>query len=254
MIVTLTDYTPPIREDDTAWTTALLYEAALQTGPFILIDTFTLSPVDADPSNPATRSFTTDEATIQTGGWYQLVWQDASTDQASTPPVQNLASPRAWRPLVSDVGQLLSARTVDSNGTRQGTFTADTSPTYQQAMAVVDKAVSKLEAKFGPVMLPELVGSAQNVVALRAAMLVELSYFGDQINAGRSPYAQLEELYKEAIADWFLERRSLGGDDLPDTGDDTSGNAMPRSTFPAPSNFPSDATTGRGVGWEGVIW
>jgi hypothetical protein len=94
---------------------------------------------------------------------------------------------RAYRPLVADVGELIRSRTVDANATEQGTFTADTRPTYEQVDHIIDRAMWKLEAKFGPVVKQELVGAAAEVVALRAALMIELSYFGDQIRADRSP-------------------------------------------------------------------
>ena len=253
MIVTLTDFTPVERYDNTAWTTALIYEGAAATGPFTLIDTVTLDPTDTDPSNPLTRDFTLTTATIEQG-WYQVEWQDGAGVTSVAPPVQNLRLDRAYRPLVSDVGLLLRTRTINTDGATVGTFTADTIPTYQQADQMIDRAMGKLEARFGPTMNPELVGSAREVVALRAAMLIELAYFGNQIRADRSPFQELNALYNQALTDWQYERRSVGVDGIPDTADDTSGNALPRSIFPAPTDYVSDSMTGRGPGWEGAVW
>jgi len=251
--VTLTDYTPVEVYDDVPWTQALLYESPSgEDGTWTLIETFTLDPVDPDPENPITREFTSDLATLA-NGWYQIVWQNADLDQSKTPPVQNLQAVRAYRPLVSDVAGWLRTRTVDTNAQEQGTFTAATRPTYEQADRVIDGAMEKLEAKFGPNMQAELVGSAKNVVALRAAMMIELSFFADQIRADRSPYQELKALYEEALTDWQTERRSLGPDGAPDTPDDTSGNALPRAIFPPPATrIPSDSSTG--LGWDGAIW
>lgn len=254
MNLTLTDYTPVVRYDGTAWTSAQMFEAADPDGPWTLIETFVLEPVDADPENPETRDFTTTNATLETG-WYQIVWVDDFLNESSTPAVQNVSVVRAYRPLVSDVAEVIRMRTVDSNGVEQGTFTAGTRPTYEEVERIIDRSMWKLEAKFGPEMPQELVGSAAEVVSLRAAMMIELTYFGDQVSVSRSPYTELKALYEEALQDWFTERRSLGADETPDTADDTTSAAMPVAQFPPPpTRVPSDSRTGLGLGWEGVIW
>lgn len=51
-------------------------ESANPDGPWALIDTLPLLPLDADPSHPAVRSLTTDEAQIE-DGWYRLTFVDA---------------------------------------------------------------------------------------------------------------------------------------------------------------------------------
>jgi hypothetical protein len=231
--VTLTDYTPVLRYDGIAWSKALLYESetGFDSDPWLLIDEFTLSPIDADPKNPATRSFTSDAGTLE-NGWYKIVWQDEFLNESGTPAVQNIAVVRAYRPLVADVGEIIRSRTVDANATEQGTFTADTRPTYEQVDHIIDRAMWKLEAKFGPVVKQELVGAAAEVVALRAALMIELSFFGDQIRADRSPYLELKELYDEAISDYDLQRRELGTDDTPGTDDDNAGAGLPSYSFP----------------------
>jgi hypothetical protein len=95
VIVNLTDYVPEPRYDAVPWTTARVQEAAASTGEWTTIDTFVLNPVDADPSNPAARSFTTTHATLASG-WYRVVWVDGAANESASSPVQNilpLASP-----------------------------------------------------------------------------------------------------------------------------------------------------------------
>lgn len=229
--VTFRDYTPIARADGSPFASALIYESDAETGPWTLVETAPLSPVDVDPANPATRTLTTENATLQ-NGWYKIVWQDSGGSTSETPPIQNLGGIRAYRPFVSDVAAWLQGRTVDSNSSQVGTFTAATRPTFEQALRVIDLAMDKLEAKFGPSMNPELVGSAKSVVALRAAMLIELTFFADQIRADRSPYAELKALYEESLTDWLAERLQLGADATPDTADDTSASGLPVSFFP----------------------
>lgn len=78
-VVTLGAFTPPPRYDSLAWTKVRVEESTSPTGSWTLIDTITLSPVDADPSLPAQRSVTTEEATL-VAGWYRIQFEDLNGD------------------------------------------------------------------------------------------------------------------------------------------------------------------------------
>jgi hypothetical protein len=99
-----------------------------------------------------------------------------------------------WAPLVADVGAILRARTKDSNGAELGTFTANTRPTGDQVDELIETAISDLESEVGSVP-DKLQDAARRVAAIGTALLVELSFFPEQIANGRSPYDQLKELY-----------------------------------------------------------
>lgn len=73
----LDDWTPPARFDGLPFTQALIQESATEGGTFSTIETKSLSPVDSDPSDPATRDFTTTLATLDPA-WYRITWKDAS--------------------------------------------------------------------------------------------------------------------------------------------------------------------------------
>lgn len=234
IVVRFTDLTPEPR-DDQPWTSALIQESDAQDGTFVTIATETLDPVDSDPKNPLTRAFTTEAATQQ-NGWYRVVWQDSDDDTSTTPPFQNLTVARAYRPLVSDVAALMRDRTSVQN-VEQGTFTPQTRPKFQEAADELDRAMRKLEARFGPEMPAELVGSATEVVRLRAAMMLELSLFSDQIRPDRSRVDALTTLYDAALADFLLERKELGADDIPGDADDLSGAGLPAYSFPQLGGF-----------------
>jgi hypothetical protein len=99
-----------------------------------------------------------------------------------------------WAPSVADVGAVLRARTKDTNGNELGTFTDDTRPTEDQTGELIDTAVADIESEIGTVP-DELQDAARRAAAIGAALLVELSFFPEQITTGRSPYDQLKELY-----------------------------------------------------------
>lgn len=101
-VITFEDYVPPARYDGIPWTDARVYEGASSTGPWTLIDTITLTPVDSDPANPAERSFTTELASDTPALWYRIIFVDGTGDVSQpTDPVQNIAGGS------SDVGPCL---------------------------------------------------------------------------------------------------------------------------------------------------
>lgn len=82
---TFTRIGPPARADSVPWTSVVILEGATRRGPFLEIDTATLSPVDTDPTNPVSRTITTGQAALP-AGWYALVWNDADGHQQMTDP------------------------------------------------------------------------------------------------------------------------------------------------------------------------
>jgi hypothetical protein len=106
-VVSLSDYRPSPRYDSLPWTQARIEEAPAATGPWSLLETQDLTPVDADPANPAYRDFTTQ---LGTGDelWYRIVFLDADGDVGlPTAPVQNLADDRPVYATVEELAQLL---------------------------------------------------------------------------------------------------------------------------------------------------
>lgn len=81
-VVSLVGFRPPSRYDTHAWTRVHVLEAAAAAGPYAQIDDQALAPVDTDPSLPAVRNVTTANATLAEGGWYKLVFVDATGGQA----------------------------------------------------------------------------------------------------------------------------------------------------------------------------
>jgi hypothetical protein len=122
-------------------------------------------------------------------------------------------------PSVLDVAQLLRARTKNSSGMEVGTFTDDTRPTSAQVAGLAAQAATHIQVRLGTSPPSEILGDAKGCAALLTAMLVELSYFPEQVDSGRSPYDQLRallDLRLGVLASWVgggvageLEVRSL---------------------------------------------
>lgn len=133
-VITFENYRPPARFDDLAWTEAEIYEAATADGSGTLIDTITLDPVDADPSEPAYRDFTTENASSTAALWYWIVFKDADGDSSQpTDPVQNT---RVAYADVDELARILKLR--------------DPSDAQQASMArVLEVAAGEINAEIG---------------------------------------------------------------------------------------------------------
>ena len=113
-VVSFVDYTPAARFDGDAWTEVDIEEADTDdgdsvTGLWTVLETIALFPIDADPTQPLTRSFTT---TLANDGelWYRLVFRDADGDeQQPTHPVQNVV-PGPTYATVTELARVLQLR------------------------------------------------------------------------------------------------------------------------------------------------
>lgn len=116
-----------------------------------------------------------------------------------------------WTPAVSDVGLRLIGRTRMPNGALAGTFNQQTTPTDTTVQQIIQQQVRLLAPQMGDV--PDaLADSATALLALKAAMVVEQSYFIEQVGADLSPYKELCDEFKFAFLDW--QKAAMG--DTPD--------------------------------------
>jgi len=233
--ITFEDYRPPERTDGVAWSQVRVYEGPASTGPWTLIDTITSlawspSGVDSNPRYPASRSFTTDDATLP-DGWYRVIWLDNGGGQSDpSEAVQNGASAQAGiRPTVHELGAFMRARTRAGTAGLQGTFNDDTRPTADQADLMIDLAANAILGQLGDIP-DRLRVRVRSVVILLAAMYVEQSYYPDQVaNEDQSPWQQYKDLYDDQIA--ALERAVAGNE--------------PGSRFPRMGSIPAYGLNGR---------
>jgi hypothetical protein len=116
-------------------------------------------------------------------------------------------------PSVLDVAELLRARTKNSSGFEVGTFNDDTRPTSAQVAGLAEQAATHIQVRLGTSAPVEVIGDAKGCAALLAACMVELSFFPEQVESGRSPYDQLRALLDmrlNVLASWVG-----GGDGVP---------------------------------------
>ena len=98
-----------------------------------------------------------------------------------------------------DVATILRARTKDTTGAETGDFTADTRPTGDEVDALISRATASTLAKTGAVPA-DLVDAAKALVALRTAMLVELTMFPEQVRSERSAFPEYKAMLDEDTA------------------------------------------------------
>jgi hypothetical protein len=114
-VITFENYQPTPRYDGIPWFEARIQEALTADAANIdwtTIDTIVLTPVDADPENPASRDFTTEDASDTPGLWYRIIFADATGDQLlPTVPVQNVA-PVVPYANVTELARILKIRNV----------------------------------------------------------------------------------------------------------------------------------------------
>jgi hypothetical protein len=259
-VVTLARYEPLPRDDGIPWTRAQIQEATLQAGPWTLIDTVTLSPVDADPSAPQIRDLSTASATIDGGGWYRIIWVDSHGGISQpTPPVQDDQEPApGWRPTVGEVASRLRARTKIPGGKEQGVFTSETRPTADQVEELIDEAVDEVLGKVQAIDTTLVARSSYNApgsdyerrirraVALYTAILIELSYFPEQVRQNLSPVTGYQQLYDSRIRALIAEGETGAAEGM-GQGASGAGDAPADAAW----SFPED-TFGALVGWESI--
>lgn len=202
-LVNLTDITPPERFDGVPFNRVQISEAPVSGGPYVVIDTLTLSPLDSDPTEPTPRSVTTLKAQIN-DGWYVYTWLDA-TGGVSDPSLgwQNTSNQgSSLKPSVTELGELMRARTVvaGSGGNEAGTFTPQTRPTAAEAQDLIDRASDMVLMQLGSQIPTRLYNQARWVVTLYAAELVELTFYRNEVSRDQSAFAEYQVMFKDAIA------------------------------------------------------
>jgi hypothetical protein len=123
-----------------------------------------------------------------------------------------------YLPTPTDVARLLRARTKDSHGTELGDWSDDTRPTAEEVADLIDQAAGPVLARIGRLedaAMADLLPAARHLVTLGAAMLVEKSYFPEQVASERSAYAAYQAEYADCQAALVGDGSGEGGGALP---------------------------------------
>lgn len=200
IVVTFEDVLAPARSGF-AWTQVKVDESATSTGPWTLIDTLALSPLDSDPGQPKPRRITTENA-ILAAGWYRLTFVDAAAASSlPTAAIQNVPSVDSeTRPTVHELSSLMRARLKTEFSSDNDAFNADTVPTADEADGLIDLAVDGVRIKLGDAIPPLYWKHCRTAILFKAAALVEITYYPEQANSDNSAYALYQDQYNEIVA------------------------------------------------------
>jgi hypothetical protein len=195
------DYRPSPRDDGIKWVTARLEYSSLSVGPFTLFDSKVIANYP-DALDPPELSFTTDDAPL-TPAWYRVVFVDSLGGTQDTTPSYFKGGP-AYRPSTRDVALHIKNRTIDASGNYVGDFTEDTvAVTGEEVAELILKAeefVLRALDQDPDVAIPdESLTGVRSLIALFAAMLVELTKFSEQVARDASPYDKLKDLFDEQL-------------------------------------------------------
>ena len=222
MLITFENYVPIARADDVAWTTIKIEEAAAYTGPWTLIDSITIDPVDADPEQPAPRTFSTEYGTLA-NGWYRVSFLDVHGNSSVADPRQNI--PTEIMASFDDINAHLTDKAI--------TATPDNSALVQISVArlirgylsrIID--VATLLSWNTPALTPDIVREA-------AGMLVASQVFINQIAKSSSviPVDHFSQiLYNKAIE--ILDQIVVGDIIIPGLIDTPQENLSTLDFFP----------------------
>jgi hypothetical protein len=150
-----------------------------------------------------------------------------------------------FTPSIADVGRLLRARTKDDKMREVGTFTSSTRPTNTDAADLIEQGTSDVASAAGGTIPDTLISDARSVSALRSAMLIELSYWPEQINNQMSAYQKYKDLYDESLARLVKAVEGEVPGDGGGGGTDPQGNPIPMPSF----SYPDDPGIGLGTQW-----
>jgi len=126
-------------------------------------------------------------------GSYVFTWDDTVDFVSLDLLVLDSFIPLEAVPSSTDVANLIIARTKDRMGNEVGDWTADTRPTYVKVSEIIVQAAQDISMYIDTDIPAEAYGIVHEAIALRAAMIIERSYYPEQISNNRSPYQQLKE-------------------------------------------------------------
>lgn len=226
-VVTFANYTPSPRYDTIPWTQVKVEEAPAKIGPWTELVTGALSPIDADPKNPAPRDVTVNGATLA-AGWYRLTFLDAAGNMQPTRPVYSGAS---ISPGLDDIARAMRSRLADAGGQAITAFSATTRPTRDDVEGFIRSGVRAVRLRVGAVQ-DTLAEDAREVVELYATARAELATWPEQTANTASPYSALMDEFKAALLDLEKSSQEVGEGREPGAAGDVG---MPVSSFPLPS-------------------
>ena len=187
----------------------------------------TLPRLTTGITEPVPGNYIVTRVAPKAGGSYLLVWdrvdggspltpENVAVEQIQVTRIAPLASTVEFLPEPADVAALLPARTFNSSSKEEGVFSTTTRPTEGQVQTLIYSAGNEVAARLGQDIEDDTLRAyAREIVAIRAAMGVEIGFFPGQTNDNQSAYDHLEALFERGISSLI--------DSLPDTSSTKKG-------------------------------
>jgi hypothetical protein len=213
-------YRPPRRYDGVPFITAAIREAADVAGPYSTVDTITLDPVDTDPSAPAIRNLTTNDATLASG-WYVVQWTDGDGATYDSDPIFYPTAAEGWGfASVADVATRLGRDLSDAEAASAEATIASVTRQIAEILGLDDDWADTLEpvpALFEALCIDKALGAISNPGGIASQSLGAFSV----TYANRSGYAGAALLTIEDIRAineaWYTGEASVR---IPSVADD----------------------------------
>lgn len=151
-----------------------------------------------------------------------------------------------WYPTVAEVAAVTASRTIDNLGNEVGTFNTDTRPTAVQVDSLINTAAQIVVSKIGTTIPLSIEPIAKSVIAIRAAMLIELTYFPEQTKGDNYPYVNLRDMFKDQLDMLIAAYNNVNSGDVLGA----AGVGGPEYGFP---DVPASETQKGMIGW-GTRW
>jgi len=182
LVRTLVGFVPLRRNDGIPWSEVDVEQGLTpRDGPWVTIDTQALSPLDADPWEPAARTVTTTEATGDDGPWFRLRFRDADDNVDITESVALTGEGVLLPPSAEDVrsrSKLLQERYPADP------FDADVEAQLREVVADATALVEQLTCRTMDDTVPDnLQRVALRAIVLKSEQIGEISYSAATVRA-----------------------------------------------------------------------
>lgn len=200
MIISFDDYEVTPRYDDTPWTKIRILEGEAKDGPWTTIDEFDIVPLDPDPSSPSPKSFTTDQATLQSG-WYLVQFFDEANNQLDTEPVFN---PQTIEILAStgDVNANLDGKVIEATSQNSNLIQVSVARVVKAYLSKVVDAET-MATWVSPDTTPEIIREvAGKMIAAQVYFnhIIKTSALIDDVHYTQRLYTQAMDILNKIIA------------------------------------------------------
>lgn len=159
----------------------------------------TVATLTGEIVNQSTGVYYVDVEPTVAGDWTGVWKCTGPTKQSAATQFTVDALPHAFVPTVAALAAVMRARTLGAGNTITGQFSDETTPTADQAQEIILRATGDITGRVGTQIPDTQRELARSAILYKAAYLIELGYFPEQIDTDRSPADHYNSLWREAL-------------------------------------------------------